>query len=161
MDDISFEEQEKRMLALLEASDVKEFLFCFTLYNCWFPSVPNAIFFKAAALLAHLSENNIPEFNKLIQTVSIEEFDSEYIELVLNVNDSMLRFDLEAVKSIASKCAHSLTWMVIRILESQTKLLEQMQKQSTNASDLLPESINTPIDVIKDCLYVVNNFAGN
>lgn len=161
MDGISFEEQEKRMLQLLEASDVQGFLFSFTLYNCSFPTAQNAIFFKAAALLGYLSENNITEFNKLIQTVSIEDFNSEFIELVLNVNDSMLRFDLEAIKATASTCVHSLTWLVIRILESQSKLLEKIQKQPSSASELLPESINTPIDVIKDCLYVVKNFAGN
>ncbi len=157
---LSVDEQEKRMAAHLGESNCRDYLFFFSLYHCTNPNTHSTSFFKAAALLFYLAEGNTIEFNKLIQTVSMEEISSEFIALVLDINDSILRFDVVSLKKLSESCNPKLKSLVLKIFDKQISLFENKIKEPIGSHSLICD-LHDSVTIIRDCAFVVENYTEN
>lgn len=144
----------------LDESNIGDFLFFFNLYYCANPNTPSTLFFKAAALLAYLSEGDTVEFNKAIQTVEAQDLENEFVQLVLHVSDSISRFDVGSLKHLSESCTPKLRLLVGRVFERQKAALERTLQEPIGARDFLDHTHDSTA-VIQDCVFVVENFAGN
>lgn len=148
------------MMQHLNELDIPHFLFFFNIYQFTTKSSSDTIFFKAVALLLYLSEGNIVEFNKLIQTISIEEIENPHIEFVLKVQDCVLGFDFEGLKSLITTAHEKFRIWVQKIYERKTKSLDKALKD-TGETVVATGSQPNVETVISDCLFIVEKFAGN
>jgi len=157
---LSVKEQEQKMMQSLIELNIQHFLFFFNIYQCTDEKSSDSIFFKAAALLLYISEGNIVEFNKLIQTLTMEDIENEYVKLVLRTHDCISGFDFEALKNIAVGKHERFGVLIQKIYEKQITSLDKALMTTTGtfvATSGKPDA-NT---IISDCLFVIDNFAGN
>ncbi len=152
---------EKQMNAFLKDGDYQGFLNAFNLYLCAIETTQQTLYYKAIALLYYLSSKDLASYNKLVQTISIEEINNEFIEVVLNVNDSINRFDLESLKNILKKCPSGLKPLVEIVAKNQRESIQNNLNKDAGDADVLTVSSTNVIDSLKDCVEVVKNFMGN
>lgn len=157
---LSIVELEKQMYNHLEQVNSTDFLFSFNLYHCANPNTENTLFLKSAALLFYISDKNLQEYNKLIQTIKINEIENEFVCLVLNINDSICRLDFDSLKSFAENCNEKLRKLIIKIYENQIASIENTLKQPIGSNSVPHPSLDS-IATIQDCTFVVENYLGN
>lgn len=153
----SIEEQEEQMMIHLDNLSIPSFLFFFNLYLCANPNTPNTLFLKTAALLSYISEGNNTEFNRLVQTVSMQERSSDLIELVLEVRDCIFRFDFEFLKELCEHTTPKLNKLLLKILNEQKGQLEKSLGEPIGSCSNMNISYSATT-TIKDCIFVVQNF---
>lgn len=149
---------EEQMNSFLQNRDYKSFLDAYNLFLC---SGSDSTYFKSIALLCHLADSNNLEFNKLIQTTDRSEINNEYIETVVRVSDSILRFDFESFKLILRNCVDVYKPLVEKIIENQRRLMESSLNHNTGDSNALTKVSGDAVETLKDCVFVIRNFMGD
>ncbi len=151
-------EDEKYMDTFLLSKDKKGFINSYNLYLCKGISTENSLFYKSVALLCYLSLGNSIEFNKLIQTVKESEIADESLEIVLNVSDSILRFDFENLKNILERIENN--FLKEFTLEIQRNLMSENESKDKpcGVAEAITKVSKDVIDSIKDCIYIVKNY---
>lgn len=152
---------ESLMNSFIKSHDNKSFINAYNLYLCTGHSSENSIFFKSVALLCYLADRNTVEFNKLMQSVKIQELANEHLEIVLNVSDSILRFDFESLKIILGKCPKALKMLVEEIAKNQQMIIESSKEHNAGEAEAITRVSEDVLDSLKDCVFVVKNFMGN
>lgn len=161
MNELTLNEQESQLLAFLASSDIQSFVLSFDLYHCSNPNTQNTLFLKAAALLSHLSFNNIEGFYKLIQAITIDEISDPNVVIVLKVFDCISRLDFESLKEVSENCPENLKILVENVVKKHLEILENALKQPNNTQEGHIEMDNDSEQIIKDCIFVVKNFIEN
>lgn len=157
---LSVDEQEKRMAICLKEQNGRDYLFLFNLYHCGNANTPSTLFFKSAALLFYILQGNDLEYNKLLQSISFQNINNEFISTVLSVKDSVIRYDLVSLKSLSDSCNPELKNLVIKIFNNHNMMIEEKIKEPVRASPVL-NNVQDFVSKIQDCLYVVKNHTEN
>lgn len=150
--------QTEKLISLIKNMDIEAFLLEFSIFMCG-NNKNNMI--KAAALLCHIILENTEEYNTLIQTVSIDDLNDENIEIVLNVADSIYRFDFNTLQSICSKAPKELSPLIMNIIENQKKVYEQVSVNNKATPGIVSVQADDALETLKNCMFVIKNFNGN
>lgn len=161
MNTLTLEEQESKLMSFLSSSDIKNFLMSFDLYHCSSPNTQKTLFFKAAALLAHLSLNNMEGFYKLVQVITIDEISDVSIDTALKVFDCLSRLDFHSLKDVSSNCPADMKSLVESVYEKHSEIFKNALEGSKKVQNESVKIDDESEQVIKDCIFVVKNFIEN
>jgi hypothetical protein len=155
------ENYENKLLEHLQNNDFQSFIIGYNLYLLNPSITSNSTFLKCFALLCYLSENDSSSFNKLLQSVSINECRNPYIEFVLLVHDNLLQYNSDGLSILTSTCDPELSGIMEKILINHNNFMQNITLKDIghikNSSEVFE---NFEKDVV-DCIYIAKNYAGN
>lgn len=151
---------EKTLLEYVSKDDSVSFLLGYSLYLINPPDTQNTLFLKSYALMCHLSENNLVEFHKLLQSVDYSNYRNPYVEFVLAVYDYLLQHDGQSLKKLSSTCDPELSGIMNKIYNKHCELLKCIKSKNIENSKISEEKEDDRQNIV-DSVYVVKNFLGN